>query len=104
MASKLPSDAPEQLYLALIGKFFADLKNDQNYIKQQVEEIYRKISNITQNLSARAPKDAQESPTWSNIARSSLSFTPHFRRQASTAAAATAAAAASGVAELVMVE
>lgn len=94
MASKFPSDAPEQLYLALIGKFFADLKNDQNCIKQQVEEIYRKISNITQNLSARAPKDAQESPTWSNIARSSLSFTPHFRRQASTAAAATAAAAA----------
>ena len=94
MASKFPSDAPEQLYLALIGKFFTDLKNDQNCIKQQVEAIYSNISNITQNLSARAPQDTQESPTWSNIARSSLSFTPLFRRQAPSAATTTATAAA----------
>lgn len=95
MASNFPSDAPEQLYLALIEKFFTDLKNDQNRIKQQVEEIYSNISNITQNLSARAPQDTQESPTWSNIARSPPSFTPLLRRQASpaTATAATAAAA-----------
>ena len=66
--------------------------NDQNCIKHQVEEIYRKINSNKQNLSDRALKDSLESPTWSNIAHSSLSFAPHFRHKASTTAAAAAAA------------
>ena len=94
MASKFPSDAPERLYLTLIGKFFNDLKNDQNYIKQQVEEIHKKFSNNIQNPGARAPIDSTERPSWSTIASSSLSTIPHYRRQGPTIAAAAAAAAA----------